>query len=172
MFFLLFYSALRCILFLIPLGQNNVMSLTRAPAGPVNRCMQQRLGSTGCHPHPCRTHYSTHHILAHEPRVTHPQLSQRHSATSAVMSLSIIHNVNLTNVLTHCLSLLITQKDFSMSGAGLRLTSKARWPKASAGPQQSNQEKGMSIRAQPWRLKGAIAFRELVNIKSIAFLFG
>lgn len=92
---------------------------------------------------PSPTHYSTDHILAHKPRVTLPQLSQRESATSAVRSLSIIHNVNLTNVLTHWLSLLITQKDFSMSGPGLRLTSKERWPKASADPQQSNQEKGM-----------------------------
>lgn len=148
------------------------MSLMRAPAGPINRCMQQCMGSTARHPHPCCTHYSTHHILAHKPRVTHPQLSQRESATSAVMSMSIIHNVNLTNVLTHWLSLLITQKDFSVSGACLRLTSKERWPKASADPHQSNQEKGMSVRAQPWRLKGATAFRELVNIKSIAFLFG
>lgn len=134
--------------------------------------MQLRMGSTACHPHPCCTHHSTQHILAHKPRVAHPQLSQRESATSAVMSLSIIHNVNLTNVLTHWLSLLITQKDFSMSGTGPRLTSKVRWPKASVDQQQSNQEKGMSMRAQLWRLKGATAFRELVNIKSIAFLFG
>lgn len=88
------------------------------------------------------------------------------------MSLSIIHNVNVTNVLTHWLSLLITQKDFSMSEAGQQLTSKAKRLRANTGPQKSNQEKGMSIRAQPWRLKRATAFRELVNIKSIAFLFG
>lgn len=129
---MLFYSALHCILFLNPLSQTTLMSLTRAPAGPINRYMQQCMGSTTRHPHPCRTHYSTHHILTHKPRVTRPQLSQRESATSAVMSLSIIHNVNLTNVLTHWISLLITQKDFSVSGAGLRLTSKVRWPKASA----------------------------------------
>lgn len=101
--------------------------------------------------------------------MAHPQLSQREPATSAVMSLSIIHNVNLTNVLTYWLSLLITQKDLRMSGVGKQLTSNARWLRANTGPLQSNQEKGMSMKAQPWRLKRATAFRELlINSISLA----